>query len=131
VQHVFRKREIGRLYNSGLKDIIDIQLPLEKTNYAENIYWVYGVVLRHGGIKNAMQMMKKLTEMKIGTRPFFYPMHLQPVFNKMGLFKYESYPVAENLAENGFYIPSGLGLTNDQIIKVSEILLEILNKFSI
>ena len=130
-QHVFRKREIGRLYNSGLRNIPSIQIPLEKTDYAENIYWVYGVVLKDRGINNAIQMMKKLAEMKIGTRPFFYPMHLQPVFNKMGLFKYESYPVAENLAENGFYIPSGLGLTNEQINKVTEILLEILNEHSL
>jgi perosamine synthetase len=38
-------------------------------------------------------------------------MHEQPVFNKMGLFTNESYPIAEKLARNGFYIPSGLGLT--------------------
>jgi perosamine synthetase len=127
-QHVVRKREIGGLYNSVFKNINNIQLPLEKTDYAENIYWVYGVVLKDGITINAMQIMKKLSEMNIGTRPFFYPMHLQPVFNRMGLFKNESYPVAEKLAEKGFYIPSGLGLTNDEIIKVIEILSEILNK---
>ena len=35
---------------------------------------------------NADKMMKLLVEKNIGTRPFFFPMHLQPVFNKMGLF---------------------------------------------
>jgi perosamine synthetase len=130
-KHIVRKREIGRLYNSALKNINIIQLPLEKTDYAENIYWVYGVVLKDGSISNAMQIMKKLGEMKIGTRPFFYPMHLQPVFNNMDLFKYESYPVAENLAEKGFYIPSGLGLTNDEIINVIDIMSNCLNINSI
>ena len=46
-------------------------------------------------------------------------MHEQPVFQKMGLFKNESYPEAEKLARQGFYLPSGLGLTDDQIEIVS------------
>ena len=55
---------------------------------------------------------------KIGTRPFFWCMHEQPVFKKMGLFKNDSFPVSENLARLGFYIPSGLGLSNHQIDEV-------------
>jgi perosamine synthetase len=56
-----------------------------------------------------------LREKKIGTRPFFFPMHEQPVFHKMGLFKDGKYPVAERMARRGFYIPSGLALTDEQI----------------
>jgi perosamine synthetase len=41
-------------------------------------------------------------------------MHWQPVFQKRGLFGGESYPVSERLAEQGFYIPSGLTLTDEQ-----------------
>jgi perosamine synthetase len=46
-------------------------------------------------------------------------MHEQPVFEKMGLFKGVSCPVAERLARRGFYIPSGLALTESQIDHVS------------
>jgi perosamine synthetase len=42
----------------------------------------------------------------------------------MGLFKNESYPVAEKLARNGFYIPSGLGLTDEEIQVVIDKMLE-------
>jgi perosamine synthetase len=42
-------------------------------------------------------------------------MHKQTIFKKMGLFKGESYPVAENLSKNGFYLPSGLGLSNSDL----------------
>jgi transcriptional regulator with XRE-family HTH domain len=38
-----------------------------------------------------------------------------PVFHKMGLFLNEKYPVAENIARRGFYIPSGLALSPEQI----------------
>ena len=44
------------------------------------------------------------------------------VFIKMGLFKNECYPVAEKMARNGFYLPSGLGLTNNDIeVVISEV----------
>ena len=76
---------------------------------------MYGIVLKKEAGINAEQAMRKLNEKKIGTRPFFYPMHLQPVFMKMGLFKNESYPVSEKISEYGFYIPSGLALSKDQI----------------
>ena len=49
-------------------------------------------------------------------------MHEQPVFNKMGLFNNEKYTTAERLARRGFYIPSGLGLGNNEINKVAETL---------
>lgn len=109
------KRAMGNQYTSLLKGISSIQLPLQKTDYAENIYWVYGIVLKADISFDAEEAMKKLATEKIGTRPFFWPMHEQPVFHKMGLFLNEKYPVAENIARRGFYIPSGLALTPEQI----------------
>jgi perosamine synthetase len=114
--HIQRKREIGKLYRKGLKDIKGFQLPLEKTDYAQNIYWVFGLVANSE--EQQEEMVKKLGDAKIGTRPFFWCMHEQPVFKKMGLFENESYPVAEKLARNGFYIPSGLGLSDEEITEV-------------
>jgi perosamine synthetase len=70
--------------------------------------------------------MKRLAAYKIGTRPFFWPMHEQPIFRKMGWFEEESYPVAERLARRGFYIPSGLALTEDQIRRVAGAVREVL-----
>jgi len=54
-------------------------------------------------------------------------MHEQPVFQKMGIFKGEIYPVAEYLARRGFYIPSGLAITNEQIDAVAKIIQEVLH----
>ncbi len=54
--------------------------------------------------------MRILGDAGIGTRPFFWCMHEQPVFQKMGLFRDEHYPFSEKIARNGFYLPSGLGL---------------------
>lgn len=104
-----------------------MQLPLKKTDYATNIYWVYGVVLKSGYKLNAREVMKKLIENGIGCRPFFYPMHLQPVFHKLNLFNNQHFPIAENLYEHGFYIPSGLSLNEKKISRVVDVLYKVLN----
>lgn len=114
--HIFKKREIGLAYQEGLKNIVGFQLPLLKTEYAENIYWVFGLVAETQEL--CEQTVKKLNDQQIGTRPFFWCMHEQPVFQKMGLFIEESYPVAEKLARNGFYLPSGLGLAEADLKNV-------------
>jgi perosamine synthetase len=111
--HIEQKRTIGKAYNNGLKGLQGFQLPLPQTDYAENIYWVYTLVAETEALQTSM--VKKLNDAKIGTRPFFWCMHEQPVFQDMGLFQNESYPVAERLARNGFYIPSGLGLSIEDI----------------
>jgi perosamine synthetase len=119
-EFVERKRKMGRLYTQLLCHLTTLQLPLASTDYAENIYWVYGVVLKPEAELQARELMEKLDELGVGTRPFFWPMHEQPVFRKMGLFKNTSCPVAENIARRGFYLPSGLALTESQITRVVE-----------
>ena len=53
-------------------------------------------------------------------------MHKQPVFNKMGLFLDDHLPNSEKLYEKGFYIPSGIALTDEQMIEVSTALHKVL-----
>ncbi len=118
-EFINRKRNIGKKYTDLLADLSGLQLPLARTDYANNIYWVYGIVLKDEVDFDAKEIMRRLGELKIGTRPFFWGMHEQPVFQKMGLFREESYPIAEKIARRGFYIPSGMALNNEQIEQVS------------
>jgi perosamine synthetase len=115
-EHIRIKREIGRLYQEGLKGIQGFQLPTPQTDYADNIYWVFGLIAESQ--ESCEATVNKLSAQKIGTRPFFWCMHEQPVFNKMGLFLNESYPVAEKMSRNGFYLPSGLGITGFEVSMV-------------
>mgnify|MGYP001182497200 CR=1 FL=1 len=117
----------GSIYNQFLKGIKGIELPLKKTSYAENIYWVYGVLV-DPEIATAEEIMVKLKKLNIGTRPFFYPMHQQPVFKEMGIFDNKSFPISEKLYRNGFYLPSGINLKFEDIKKVSEILKNLIQK---
>ena len=124
-EFVARKRNIGQQDTELLTDLSCVQLPLTQTNYANNIYWVYGIVLKDEVDFDAKEAMRRLGELKIGTRPFFWGMHEQPVFQKMGLFLGESYLVAEKIARRGFYIPSGMALSDEQIKKVAKTLYEL------
>jgi perosamine synthetase len=125
-QFVERKREMGARYSELLEGIDGLQLPLKKTDYAENIYWVYGVLLADELPFGAEAVMEKLTMHGVGTRPFFWPMHEQPVFRRMGLFQNIHFPVAERLGRRGFYLPSGLAITDSQQRRVAEALKAVL-----
>ncbi|GAB6126612.1 DegT/DnrJ/EryC1/StrS family aminotransferase [Humidesulfovibrio idahonensis] len=125
-EFLVRKRAIGALYQELLRGVPGIQLPLEKTPYADNLYWVFGVVLGDEIGMDAEEAMRRLAEKGIGTRPFFWPMHEQPVFQRMGLFQGESHPNAERLARRGFYLPSGLSLRPEQIERAAQALKEVL-----
>jgi perosamine synthetase len=124
-EFIVKKRSIGNFYNKAFENISSLRLPVKSCKYSNNIYWVYGMVIKEGFGLDAKKAMRELLNRNIGTRPFFYPMHLQPYFLKLGMFKGESYPVAENLYNRGFYIPSGLALTESQMNKVSNAILEI------
>lgn len=114
-EFVNRKRQMGRYYTSSFRNFPGIELPLAETRYATNIYWVFGIILKDEVPFDAEEFALRLSRRKVGTRPFFWPMHEQPVFRKMGLFKGERYPVAERMARRGLYLPSGLALTQNQV----------------
>ena len=121
-QTIEKKRRIGRWYDKLLADLEDLERLPACTRYAENIYWVYGVVLRDSVPFDAQEAMQRMGAQDIGTRPFFWPMHEQPVLRKMGLFDGEACPVAERIARRGFYIPSGVALTQEQALNVCQAL---------
>jgi perosamine synthetase len=125
-EFVARKRHMGRRYLELLSNVKGVQFPLDETDYAKNIFWVFGLVLDDSIDFDAEEAMRRMAEKGIACRPFFYPMHLQPVLKKMELFKNETYPVAERLYRRGFYIPSGMALTEEQMCEIAQALIEVL-----
>lgn len=124
---VVRKRTMGFMYTRLFEGLERVQLPFPVTEYAENIYWVYGLLPDETRGIDAEEAMRRLAGMGIGTRPFFCPMHLQPVLRRMGFFEGEAYPVAERMYRQGFYVPSGVALTDEQIVRVVEAVREVLS----
>jgi len=114
------RRVLGAQYQEAFVDVGDIQLPLTKTEFGENDYWVFGIVLqgRHSETRPAVQAA--LAEVGVGTRPFFWPLHLQPVLKNFGFEKQPRLPISEQLGTNGFYIPNGLGMSGEDVEYVIE-----------
>jgi perosamine synthetase len=125
-EFVERKRAMGALYHELLSETEGIELQQRDAGYSQNIFWVFGIVLKDEIPMDAQEAMKRLASKGVGTRPFFWPMHRQPVFQKMGLFHGETYSVAERIADRGFYLPSGMALTGAQIRQSASALQEIL-----
>ncbi|MDR2889619.1 MAG: DegT/DnrJ/EryC1/StrS family aminotransferase [Lachnospiraceae bacterium] len=126
--HLQLKRALGTHYQALLSGIDGLTLPLDQTDYAENIYWVFGLLIDRSVEITAIDAMKQLAEKGIGCRPFFYPMHRQPVFRKMGLFEGEHYPIADHLGEKGFYLPSGLTVTAEQRVYITQQVSELFSR---
>ena len=114
------KRKIGNYYYKNLSHLKSVYNPIQKLEYCDNIYWVYGLVFKKRSKYKLEKIRKSLLKKGIETRNFFWPLNKQPILKKMGYFKNQKFPTSEYLARNGFYIPTGLALKKkdqDHVIK--------------
>ncbi len=116
---IAKKRWMGQAYTENLKNVPGLQLPVEEP-WARQVYWMYGVVLDEATGLDAAEFARRLKVLGVETRPFFLGMHEQPVFLERGWFRGERYPVADRLARQGLYLPSGLTLTEEQLSQVCQ-----------
>ena len=123
---VKRKREIGNLYYKHLKKNKHLLFQENKNSYSKNIYWVFGVLLKKNSRSKRDFLMRALLRNKIDTRPFFLSMNKQKIFKKMKIFSKSKMPNSEYLSNNGFYLPSGLGISNNEIRYVCNTLNQLL-----
>lgn len=128
-KHIEKKVWIGKTYTKFLEEIDGIKLPVEKKR-AKNTYWMYGIVLDKCLNVTAREFSEELQILGIQTRPFFYPLHLQPAFKNFPWFKEQNLPVSESLYRYGLYLPSGLTLEEKDIRKVVNAVKKILVKLS-
>jgi len=111
---LLRKRQNARAYAEVLRDVSGLTLPPEET-WAENVYWLYSILVdkEKFGMSRDM-LMASLQEQGIETRPFFFPIHRQPVYGRT-----ETLPVAEQLAACGLSLPSSSRLTPGDVNEIA------------
>lgn len=110
---VKRKREIGLSYSERLRSNELLGLQVSETPYSKNMYWVFGVVVDDR--LDVDTLAKALRSEGIDTRPFFHPLHRQPVLTKFGLERQDLLPVSEKIGRQGFYLPSFLQISSSEI----------------
>jgi perosamine synthetase len=111
------KRWLGQAYTKRLQQLPGLHLPVEEP-WAQNVYWMYGIVLDRSVGIDAAEFGRRLARRSVMTRPFFLGMHSQPVLQASPWFRIDDYPVADWLAQQGLYLPSGLALTESQLDEV-------------
>lgn len=124
-QILSRKRTLAANYTKRLVNNMELQLPVE-LDYARNVYWMYHVVLKGKCKGKRSEIMAKLREEKIETRENFIPFNLQEIFIKQGLVKKDECPLANDVALDGFYLPSGVDLPESKIDFITERLKKII-----
>ena len=121
-----KKHEIGNYYFKYFKNLKNIILQPNKLAHCKNIYWVFGIVLKNNNKNKINDVIQKLAKKNIGTRPFFWPMHKQDAFKNKNYFRKVNLPNSEFIAKNGFYLPSGLGITTKELKFVKDTVVSIL-----
>jgi perosamine synthetase len=123
----YKQRRIrnGLLYRKYLREVGGIILQQDQPG-AENVFWMNGILIvpdTYGRTRD--ELIRLLKEKGIDTRLFFVGMHRQPGLLKFGCDGTGDYPVTDNLARNGFYLPSASNLAEDEIRFICESIREL------
>ncbi len=111
-EFIAKKRHIAQTYNQGLREITSITLPPE-ASWAASVYWMYSILLARDFPLSRDEVMARLRHQNIDSRPFFYPIHIQPPY-QAGI----SLPVAEDLSRRGINLPSAVTLSGEDILRI-------------
>lgn len=109
------RRQNASFYNSLLRNIKGIQIPIEKEG-TKNVYWMYCIVLEeNANFSNRDELMNELEKQGIDSRPFFYTMSKMPPY-----MSNETIPVSEKVSSKGINLPSSTRLTQEEIAKIAK-----------
>jgi len=121
-RHLAARDQIAAWYEAELSGCAGIQLP-PAVEGRRDVCWLFSVVLpEHAGAARDA-VMARLRATGIDSRPFFYPCHILPPYATP---ESPACPRAEWLGERGLSLPTWVGMTRDQIHRVSAALLEAL-----
>jgi len=109
-----KKRQIFKWYKEYLGDIEGIRLNPEK-EWAKNVYWMVCLILDKDFGLSRDELMLKLKEKGIDTRPFFYPISHMPMYNDGTINN-----VAYKISQRGLNLPSGVNLKKEKVEYISK-----------
>lgn len=122
-EYIAKKIHMADRYTAGLKDIPGLVTPFTHKD-STNVYWMYALLVYQEFGLTKDELRVKLLELGVETRDFFYSPTSQPILSPY-LSKADHYPVTDQLAQCGFYLPSGLAITDAQIDEVIRVIHEI------
>lgn len=121
--HLAQRKRIFKTYHKILGGFDQIDFQPEMPG-CENSYWMTSIVLGDN-LPERDLVMELLFKRGIETRPFFYPMHILPMYQRYT--KGQNFPVANQVSKRGLNLPSSSKLTDEDINYICESLISILN----
>ena len=118
--HVARRRAIHQLYKKELEGIAGISVFDNPSSDFNSNHWLTCIVVDPAIAGFSREDIRlKMDEANIETRPLWKPMHMQPVFEGTPFY---GDGTSEALFDKGLCLPSGSSLTNDDIMRVIEVI---------
>ncbi|MBO5746750.1 MAG: DegT/DnrJ/EryC1/StrS family aminotransferase [Clostridia bacterium] len=111
-EHRVLKEKIRRRYEEAFKG-----LPITLNPYLEDTrpnYWLTCFTVNEGCDVDPFDIMKKLGENVVESRPIWKPMHMQPVFKDRDFIYVEDKPVNEEIFKRGLCLPSDIKMTEEE-----------------
>lgn len=111
-EHRDRKEQIYRRYEQGLNGLplkMNPYLPETKPNF-----WLSCMIIDEDCSIDPMDVMKKLDEANVESRPIWKPMHMQPVFKDNDFISVEEKSVGEQIFGRGLCLPSDIKMTEEE-----------------
>ena len=123
--YVAAKREIAKRYKDSLASLPGIQLPRE-ADWAFSTYWMFTVLIdeEQSGIASR-DLLKKLAERKIQTRPLWQPIHSSRAHDASAS---PSCPVSDHLYQQAISLPCSVGLTPSSQDRVIDTIASLIGK---
>ncbi len=121
------KREIAAKYNKYLRNVQGITLPPERP-YVRNVFWMYGILVESEFGMTRDHLKRELYDAGIDSRFFFSPLHSQPCFSNTKS-KHSDFSNSISLSRKGFYLPSSMDLTDNEISHICNTIALIQKKF--
>jgi len=118
---ISRKEQLFQWYFEGLKSIDGLTLNKVNTESEKSIYWMSSIILNKDFGITRDELMSKLRERNIDSRPLF------PQMSSFRMFKNYDNPVSKNIANNGINLPSGHERTEEEIDYICRNIKDILN----
>jgi len=115
------KKWIAKIYKKNLTQIKGIILPTEN-DWSENVYWMYPININLYDTDNEAirdHVLLALEEEGIEGRPFFFPVHIMPPYQSESPLELIN---VEKLSKNGLVLPSYLGIKEEDIEKICQII---------
>src|SRR5207244_391540 len=124
LDELLRAREaVAAMYTERLRGIVGIE-PLPRPRLAMRISWFLYIVRVAEGIDRDA-LMATLAARGIPTRPYFWPIHLQPPYQKRFAFHPGAYPHTETAGHDLLALPFHGNLTEGEIDHVCESIAEV------